>query len=291
MVAAMRKSPVLAALALLLAAAPAVAKPPVWVVRDADSTLVIFGSMHVLPTGTDWRPAALIDAVGKADDLWFELPIDQSTQMAVAQLAAVKGKLPPGQTLSAKLDAKTKARLAKAQADLGVPPGALEPFQPWFAEIALATAVFAKHGATGSDGVEATIAREAPAKAQRKAFETAEEQIDLFAGAPMADQIASLKQTLDELDDGPAAFTDLLKAWVEGDIKGLQENAVEPVRRASPRLYARLIADRNARWTKLLAERMKGAGETVVVVGAGHLVGQDGVPARLRALGFQVEGP
>jgi uncharacterized protein len=287
----MRRLLPLASLFCLIAAAPAAAKPPVWVVRDKDSQIVIFGSMHVLPAGVDWRPEPLDQAVGKADDVWFELPVDPATQTAVAQLAAVKGKLPPGQTLSSKLDPATRDRLAQAQASLGMPPGALEPFQPWLAEIALAGAVFAKHGASGSDGVEQSVARSVPASAQRKAFETAEQQIDMFAGSPMADQIASLKETLDEIDDGPAAFKALLDAWVAGDVKVLQEKAVEPVRRASPRLYARLINDRNARWAKVLSDRMKGSGRTVVVVGAGHLVGPDGVPARLRAMGFAVEGP
>ena len=75
---------------LLLAGCGAVeaqARPPVWTVRDADSELVIFGSVHVLPPGLDWRPAELDAALAKADDLWFELPIDPASEAKVGQLA------------------------------------------------------------------------------------------------------------------------------------------------------------------------------------------------------------
>jgi uncharacterized protein YbaP (TraB family) len=76
-----------------------------------------------------------------------------------------------------------------------------------------------------------------------------------------------------------------------GDLKALDHEALSPLRKASPQLYERLVSDRNARWTKALDARLKGHGRTVVVVGMGHLIGPGGLPARLRALGYQVEGP
>jgi uncharacterized protein YbaP (TraB family) len=78
---------------------------------------------------------------------------------------------------------------------------------------------------------------------------------------------------------------------MRGDLKRLQKDAITTLRRASPELYDRLVAQRNARWTQVLDARLKGHGHTVVVVGIGHLIGPGGVPARLRALGYSVEGP
>ena len=77
----------LALIAGLLSAGAAVARPPVWVVRDADSELVLFGSVHVLPPGLDWRPPALERAVSSADEVWFELPIDPATEAKHLRLA------------------------------------------------------------------------------------------------------------------------------------------------------------------------------------------------------------
>nr|QQZ50594.1 TraB/GumN family protein [Phenylobacterium glaciei] len=84
----------LLALAAFLVSGPALAKPPVWIVRDADSEVLIFGSVHVLPPGRDWRPTKLDLALTAADDLWFELPMGQATEAEIAGLAASKGVLP-----------------------------------------------------------------------------------------------------------------------------------------------------------------------------------------------------
>ena len=87
----------LAALAVLLLAGQACARPPVWVVKDKDSEIVLFGSVHVLPPGLDWQPPALAAALKRADDLWFELPIDAQSEAETASLAAQTGVLGPDQ--------------------------------------------------------------------------------------------------------------------------------------------------------------------------------------------------
>jgi len=281
----------LLALALAFAAAPAAAQPPVWVVSDADSTIVLFGSVHLLPPGLDWRPDALDAALKDADDLWFELPIDASASREAAQIAFARGVLPEGQKLSDKLSWRSRARLRRAAERLDVPLAALERMRPWLAEVTLGVAQLAKNGANGSDGVERSLSAAAPSSAQRRAFETPEEQIALFADAPEKEQLASLRHSLRQMETEPDAFQKLLKAWMAGDLKGLDRLGLKPMRRASPELYRRLVVQRNARWTEVLVERLQGSGETVVVVGAAHLIGKDGVPAMLRARGVAVEGP
>ncbi|WP_312167316.1 TraB/GumN family protein [Phenylobacterium sp.] len=273
------------------AASEAEARPPVWIVRDADSELVLFGSIHVLPPGLDWRPAELDAALARADDLWFELPIDPASEARVGQLAAQHGVLPEGRSLSAMLSPAGRRRLETATADLGVSMAVLDRLEPWFAEVVLAGAQFQKAGADAGSGVEKMISGSAPAAAQRRAFESPEEQIAIFDAAPLPEQIASLEQSLIELNDNPRAYQELVAHWMAGDLKALDEDALEPLRAAAPGLYARLVTERNERWLKALKTRLDGSGRTVVVVGVGHLVGQDGLPARLRALGYSVEGP
>lgn len=281
----------LALIAGLLTASATQARPPVWVVRDADSELVLFGSVHLLPPGLDWRPPPLAQAVASADDVWFELPVDATTETETAQLAAQLGLLPPDQSLFKLLppaDAQRLMRVAKLYAvDLAV----LDRLRPWLADVALSGAAFQKAGAGAQDGVEKAVAAQVPARAQRRAFETPREQVEILSGAPMAEQIASLSETVKSMEEDPDAFAVLVKAWMAGDLKALDEEALEPMRNASPTLFRRLVSDRNARWTLTLDERLKGRGRTVVVVGMGHLIGPDGVPARLRALGYEVEGP
>ena len=281
----------LLALTAFLFAGPALAKPPVWVVRDADSEMLIFGSVHVLPPGLDWRPAKLDEALGDAEDLWFELPMGQAAETEIAGLAAAKGVLPNNQTLSGMLSPAGAEGLVRAARKYGLAPGFLDRLEPWFAEVALAGAEFRAEGASTDSGVEKSVNATAPASAQRMAFETPAQQIALFDEAPVTAQLASLEDSLAQMDRDPHAYDRLVAAWMTADTAALERDALAPLKAASPVLYTRLVIERNAAWTRVLDQRLKGKGRTVVVVGVGHLLTADGVPTRLRALGYSVEGP
>jgi len=172
-----------------------------------------------------------------------------------------------------------------------VSPALIDRLQPWLAEIALAGGAYRKAGADAASGVEKTISAAARPEAQRRAFETPAEQIDILSHAPREEQIASLRQTMEEMETKPEQFGTLVKAWTDGDMAALDREAIAEMRKAAPTLFKSLVTERNIRWTKLLDERLKGHGRTVVVVGVGHLIGPGGVPARLRALGYSVTGP
>jgi len=289
---ARRLAAALAAAVLALASAfPALAVPPVWTVRSANATLVLFGSVHLLPPGLDWRPPALDAALEGADEVWFELPIDAQTDELAAAVAQRRGSLPHGRRLSALLTPDEAGRLAAAAAALNCPLEALERMQPWMADLTLSVADDARSGANASDGVEEAIQRQAPAPVQRRAFETPEQQINFLAGALRADQIASLDWTMGEIVDDPGAYARVVDEWMSGDIAGLERDADHSLFSVSPGLYRRLVTDRNRRWAQVLAARLSRPGKIVVVVGVGHLIGVGGVPALLRERGFAVEGP
>lgn len=269
----------------------ALAKPPVWIVRDGDSEMILFGSVHVLPPGLDWRPETLTKALPTADDIWFELPMEPGASAQVGQIALRMGQLPPGKSLQALLTADDKARLLRICTRLKIAPSQLYPFKPWFAEVMLAAADFQAAGASASSGVEESVSAALAPQTERRALETALGQLEMFDQAPMADQLASLKDTLRQMDKDPKAYDRLVEAWTEGDVKRLDREALSPLRKAAPGVYRRMVSDRNQAWVGPLNERLKGHGLTIVVVGVGHLIGPDGVPARLRALGYSVQGP
>jgi uncharacterized protein YbaP (TraB family) len=274
-----------------VAVGAAEARPPVWIVRDADSELVLFGSVHLLPPGMDWRPPALVQALKSADDVWFELPMDAAPEAETTRLASQLGLLAPDQSLFKLLPAKEAEQLLRVAKAYGADPVVLDRLKPWLADVMLSAAAYKRAGAMGQDGVEKAVAAQVPAKATRRAFETPRDQIEILAGGPMDEQISSLSETMREMEDKPDEFAILVRAWMAGDLEALDHEALAPIRKASPALFRRLVTERNASWTKTLDERLKGQGRTVVVVGMGHLIGPDGVPARLRALGYRVEGP
>jgi len=272
------------------AAGPALAQPSVWVVHGEHCTITLFGSIHVLPQGLDWEPAALAEALTQADELWFEIPVGQRSEAQAAAEAQARGFLPEGKTLSALLPADDIRRLADFADQHRLSMAKLDRMRPWFVDLLVSSFSYMQDGAGQQDGVEAQLAQAAP-QAARRAFETAAQQVEMVSGAPQDAQIASLESSLREADSDPDEYRRMLDAWLKGDGQEIYQHDVLTLRKDAPDLFRILITERNAAWTRVLAGRLGGTGHVVVVVGAAHLLGPDGLPARLRALGFQVDGP
>lgn len=270
---------------------PAPALPAVWTVHGPRGELVIFGSVHLLPDGPDWRPPALTAALARADDVWFELPINQTTDNDAARLTTRRGRLPAGDSLWAHLSPTERARLERAARGLGLDPATLGPLRPWMADLLLSLAQDARAGARAGEGVEAHIQNEAPPSAARRALETVREQVGYLAGGSMAEQITSLDETVREIDEDPGLYGRMIDAWRAGDVVTLKHEALDPVARVTPGAYRTLIVRRNRRWAQVMARLAATRGVHVVVVGAGHLLGPDGLPTLLRRQGLTVSGP
>ena len=288
-----RLAGLLGALACLLAALPrpALALPAMWTVHGPRGDVVIFGSVHLLPDGPDWRPPALTAALARADYVWCELPINQTTDNDAARLTARRGRLPPGDSLWAHLNPVERARLEGAARGLGLDPAVLTPLRPWMAELVVSLAEDARAGARASEGVESRIQNEAPPSAARRALETVREQVGYLAGGSMTEQVASLDETVREIDEDPGLYKRMIDAWRAGDVVTLKHEALEPVARVTPGAYRTLIVQRNRRWALILGRLAATRGVHVVVVGAGHLLGPDGLPTLLRRQGLTVSGP
>jgi uncharacterized protein len=267
-------------------------QPAMWTVHGPRGEVVLFGSVHLLPEGLNWRPPALDRALVGADDLWFELPLSQTTDDDARRLSLRRSALPPGDSLWAHLTFAQHARVEHAAALVGIAPAALTRLQPWMAEVSLSLAGDAHAGAVATEGVEARLQADAPPTARRHALETVRQQIGFLAGASLGDQVASLDETAREMTADPDLYKRIVRDWMAGDLAALQHDALDPMAAVAPASYRRLIIERNARWARLLARVARNQpGVTVVVVGAGHLVGPAGVPSLLRARGFRVEGP
>lgn len=286
-----------AALGLLFLAVPAWAKPPVWVLHGKGATITLFGSVHILPRGVDWEPETLKAALTGADELWFETPIDPASLMDASRQALAKGMLPEGESLSALLSADGNARLKTAAEAYRLPLPQLDHLRPWLAELTVSAAAYAKDGATPDQGVERQLAEAAPS-ARRRSFETVAQQIAMFSSTPVSVQVDALQDTLKELMDDPDQARRMIDAWLAGDLKAIDREGVEELKRSSPAMFKVLLTDRNAAWEKVLLERLETPpargnppARMVVVVGVGHLAGPGGLPQMLRKRGVRVDGP
>ncbi|PVM91281.1 TraB/GumN family protein [Caulobacter endophyticus] len=270
------------------AAAQALAEPALWKIQDQDSTIYLFGTVHVLRPETQWRSAKLDSALKLADELVLE--VVGADDMAVMQPLIMKYGIDPATPLSKKLAAADWEKTKTYGQEMGVPPAAIEAFRPWMAAITLAMAPMVKAGFDPKKGVEQVLTAELKADGKGVGqLETAEQQIRFFADLPAADEVLLLKSTLDEVEEGPAKLDAMVKAWAAGDVKGLEGQFITEMRAKYKPLYSTLIVTRNTAWADQLKTKLDGKGVSFVAVGAGHLVGPDSVQTLLGKRGIKVE--
>ncbi len=281
-------SGLLAATLAACSATPAPAEPAIWKVADPDTTIYLFGTVHVLPPKINWRTPKLDDTLARADELVLEIADqDDKQQMAAtfARLAISPGLPPLAQRLPEDRRAKLDALLAKA----GLKPGQLDMLETWAAAVTLGSAVYAGMGMTVENGVERQLAAAFEKKGKDVAgLETTAQQLGYFDTLDEATQRALLTSIVDDSDKAAADFEQMIAAWSRGDVKAIAETFDSELRR-SPELADVLLDRRNANWVGWLTQRMAQPGTVMVAVGAGHLAGKGSVIERLEAAGLRVE--
>lgn len=283
----------LAALLALLVLLPVCARAaaPIWRVHGPKGEVVLFGSFHLLAPGLDWRPPALDEALAKADELCFEIPEGEADDPGAVALLRREASLHGGRRLADELPPPLYLRLARDARALGLDPALMEGLKPWAVDLLLTETLAGQAGAQADAGVEHTLAGLAGPKVRRCALETAQSQIALLASLGDRDGAADLGVSLDDVEKGPALFTRMMNAYADGDLGVLKAWALDELKAESPRAYRKLFVARNLVFARAVEARLRRPGLTVVVVGEGHMLGPDGVPAILRRHGHAVDGP
>jgi uncharacterized protein YbaP (TraB family) len=166
----------------------------------------------------------------------------------------------------------------------------IEAMQPWLAAITLSVLPMIQAGYDPNAGVDREIDAAAEAAGKRmRAFETIEEQIGFLSGFSPEMQRQMLLDAIAETEKGPSQLDALSVAWEQGDLEVLEEYVIDDMREEYPELYDVLFVRRNAAWMEMLMRELGGAGVDFVAVGTGHLLGEHGLVAQLRARGVQVE--
>lgn len=273
------------------AAAPAAPfAPALWVIRDADSTLYLYGTIHLRRPGEPWADDRVRAALAQADEVWTELEIDPAKDAAMGPLVQRLGVNADGRLLSSYLTPAQNERLGAALTEIGLPPTAFDGLRPWLAGVTLSVLSMVQAGFDPNAGVDRSVNAAARAQGARmRWFETAEEQLTFFANLPEAVQVQFLVDGVDELAEGVATLNRMDAAWSAGDMVALEADLVDDMRADYPELYDVLLARRNAAWAEVLTQELAGSGVDFVAVGAGHLVGPDSVQALLAARGITAE--
>ena len=292
----------LAGFALALAPAPAAAQvadapavpaiatdadPALWVVRDADTTIYLFGTFHLLDS-RPWFDDRVRTAFDSSDELVLEAIIPDDPA-AAAPLLARYAVDPDGRRLSERLTAEQRAALDRAVGQAGMPAGALEPFEPWFAAMTLASAAGQRLGLDGDNGPERVLLSAARRRGIPVAeLEGMEWQLRLFDELPEEQQLAQLAHAIEDSEALGRELAPMLAAWSAGDAEALSR-MLDDYRTRDPLLHDIVFTRRNAAWAEWIARRMERPGTVFFAVGAGHLAGGDSVQAALAGRGITAE--
>ena len=277
--------PVLSLLAACASASPpapkvAPARPALWKLSDEDTTIYLFGTIHVLREGYQWRTPVFDKATGEAQELVLEVAdLDDRAKTASTFLSlAVTPDLPP---VIERVPAAKRAGLQALIDKSGVPAAALNRFESWAVAITLAAGMLKNLDVSPEYGVEKAlqaifVAGEKPVSG----LETSEQQLGFFDKLPEAAQRTFLASMVDDSVDPAKEFDDMVSAWSKGDDKAIALSFDDELK-LSPELVEMLLRRRNANWTTLLKKRLEKPGTILVAVGAGHLAGPDSVIAML----------
>ena len=284
----------LVSLVLLLAsfivpALSAHAEPAIWIVKGPHATVYLFGTIHALSKDQPWHSPKIDAAIKDSGTLYLEVPnVDDSAAM---QPLIMQLGMDPAHPLSTKLTADQLAKLSKVATAAGFPGGesTLEPFKPWLAALTLSILPLMKAGYDPSSGVELELKPEFD-KANKpvKGFETAQQQMHYFDDMTEKAQVDFLAAELDDFDASVEKFKKLLVAWYDGNVDALDQFNNAELRDKYPDLFQLLVVKRNQAFTTQIQTLLKSDGVTFVAIGAGHLVGKDGVPAMLEKQGYKV---
>lgn len=269
-------------------AAPAGSGPGLWVVRDADSAIYLFGTVHVLKPETPWGTDRVDQAFDSADEYWFEIAdlADQTGVMPVIQARGVS----PDRPLSSLLTAGELADLDAAARTVGATAAQLDPLRPWLASLQLALASIQKAGYVAANGGDHILhARAAATGKPIRGFETAPQQIGFIADMSEDAQLAMLRSGLKEFDQAEAVLGRMVAAWSTGDVDGLDALIGQEMKAESPEMYAVMLTQRNTNWADQIQTLLAGSGTAFISVGAGHLAGSDSLQVQLEQRGVSVE--
>jgi len=266
--------------------------PLLWKVSDQNNAIYLLGSFHLLRP-SDYPLSADVEAAFEdAEAVMFELSPAEMASSALPTQMMQAALRQDGKTLQDDLDAATWQKLQNYAEQNNLSLRNFATFEPWFVGLTISILEMTKQGLDPKFGLDThfmDIAKQAGKPTN--GLEAASDQIRMLDGMDAAEQRQFIAEALEQAEKGPAEMEALHRAWRNGDADLLWSKMAGEMKREYPRLYQRINVDRNNAWLPKIQQRLTapGADDTLVVVGALHLLGDDGVVEKLRGKGYKVE--
>jgi len=264
------------------------AKTSVWKVSSGDNSVYLGGTCHILRPQDFPLPEAYEQAYEAADSLTFEVdPAKlQSPEFSMQLMAA--SRYQDGRTLKDVLNTEAYSALSKHAGENGIPMVVLDSIKPGMVVTMLTIQELMKLGVT-QEGVDLFYAKKS-AEAQKPigSLETAEFQIQLLTSLGEGLEDEMVLYSLQDLDQIESLYQEMIRAWREGDLEGLEKLFVTDMQEY-PSIYDALLKDRNLNWLGQIKTMLSDADTEYVLVGVAHMVGPDGLIHLLEDAGYRVE--
>lgn len=260
-----------------------------WKATGKAGVVYLVGSVHLL--SKDFYPLnpSLEAAYTDSSLLAEEVDLGEMAQPDAQMALLTKGMLPSGQTLDTVLSPGTKALLNKHLGDFGPMGEVAKRFKPWLAALTIESLAWVNAGFDPNLGLDKHFYDRAVADGKAvQGFETMAFQVSLFDEMPMDQQDRLLASMLKDIDTEQANMTKLIAAWRDGDAPTVERLVLADMK-GETAVYKRMLVDRNRSWIPKIDQLLARNGRSLVVVGAAHLVGPDGLVAILRTKGYTVE--
>lgn len=276
--------------------APAPAKRPgtvplLWKVSDADSTVYLLGSFHLLKADDYPLPREVEAAFADAERVVFEVAPGDLASPEVAQLTLAAARYADGGTLSAVLPPPLRRKFEELLAARGATMAQFDTFEPWFVNLSLVMGLSNAMGFSAEHGLDQHVMRRAAeAGKPTSGLETVAAQMRALDGTPLNEQIAGLADFIEKPEETREMLGQLHDAWRRGDAARLDRLTRAEMERETPQTYRLVNVARNRAWMPQIRRLLDHPrDDALVVVGAMHLLGKDGLVERLRSQGRQVE--
>ena len=259
-----------------------------WMAEGTSNHVYLLGSVHLLREEDHPLPRVIDEAYDEAETLYMELDMDDLDPLLMQATINRLGMLEEGTSLRDVMGEELYEEAMAVAVELEIPLEMLERTEPWFAAITVEQLALARIGFNPSYGVEMYLLKKASRDGKTiLGFESVEQQLAYLDGLSLDAQLALLMQTLTESAAIREVMDDLILAWRSGDIDFLEQTLLDDVS-GYPELYDTIVANRNRLWVDTIDELLEQGEDYLVVVGALHLVGEDGVPQLLRQRGVRI---
>ena len=275
--------------AVLTGALGAQEKSFLWRINSDQNRLYILGSIHLLKNEAYPLKKTIEDAFEQTKKLVLEIDLGTANSQKLQQLMLQKSISMDGTVLHQNVSSETYEAVAKRAKELGIDIRVLSPFKPWVIAMMMGATKLQKLGFDPSLGIDRHLAERAKQVDKPTAgLETAEFQLDLFDQLSAKEQELLLRQSMDEMDHVERNVTAIVQAWTTGDVGAVEKHLLVGMR-DYPEIHRKVIDERNLRWLPQIENLLSRGENALIVVGAAHLVGKNGVIELLKNRGYRVE--